>query len=664
MRSSIVLGMVIGLAVVGWGIFPHSVSAASPVRPSLKRFASCSVLATQIHSAVTNGMSYGGYGDDITARALPFQAPVPTTVAAPMAPTAESKAEDYSQTNIQVQGVDEGDRVKLDGRYAYHLTKNRLAISQVFPEDQAKLLSMNDLNTGFQAQEIYLEGDWLMLVGSRWEARVYPPVASQSGRFASPIWAGRSLSVAQVWNIKDRAHPKKERTVEFDGALSSSRLLNGRVYLVINAWTAWNGIYPYRSNVDLLPAYRDSNAGKSFIPLVRCTDVSYYELRPSAQYLTVVSLPLKGSGTIEKTVTLGSGETVYASTQNLYVTHQNWQIMPLVKRGMIAPAQTEELVIEKFTFVNGKVVYQGRGTVPGRLLNQFSMDEFNGDLRVATTKGNNWDTQNLSTSNVYVLSSDLKIRGRLEKLAPGEQIYAVRFMGKRAYIVTFKKIDPLFVVGLENPNAPTILGKLKIPGYSDYLHPIDETHLIGIGKNAVDAENTNFAWYQGIKMAIFDVTDVEHPREMWKTEIGDRGTDSLALHDHKAFLYSPSKQLLALPIQLAQLSAEQKSSTTTHASEYGETVYQGAYVYHLTLDRGFELMGRITHHLNNDAFQRSGYWFGDWNENIDRIQYVDNSLLTFSPAAIQLHRLTDLQSQSQVRYPMPVEEYPEDPILY
>ena len=172
------------------------------------------------------------------------------------------------------------------------------------------------------------------------------------------------------------------------------------------------------------------------------------------------------------------------------------------------------------------------------------MDEYEQHFRIATTTRQVWDSDKMSSNNVYILDDELDVVGELEDLAPGEKIYSVRFMGKKGYIVTFKKIDPLFVIDLSDHSNPLVLGKLKIPGYSDYLHPYDENHLIGIGKDTVEAADEltesrglDFGWYQGVKMAIFDVTDVENPIELHKVVIGDRGTDSPVLYDHKAFLF-------------------------------------------------------------------------------------------------------------------------------
>jgi len=193
----------------------------------------------------------------------------------------------------------------------------------------------------------------------------------------------------------------------------------------------------------------------------------------------------------------------------------------------------------------------------------------------------------------------------------------------------------LFVIDLEDPENPEVLGKLKIPGYSDYLHPYDENHIIGIGKEAVEAEDENrdFAWYQGVKVAIFDVTDVENPVELHKVVIGDRGTDSEILRDHKAFLFDREKELMVLPITLAEIQGEK-----TRDNQHGDITFQGAYVYNINLDDGFELKGRITHYGETEVADKSGhYWYG--NRNIRRSLYMDNTLYTISNEAVKANDL-------------------------
>ena len=240
--------------------------------------------------------------------------------------------------------------------------------------------------------------------------------------------------------------------------------------------------------------------------------------------------------------------------------------------------------------------------------------------------------------------------GKLEDLAPGEKIYSARFMGKKAYMVTFKKVDPLFVIDVSEPTNPRVLGKLKIPGYSDYLHPIDETHIIGVGKETIESSYGEFAWYQGMKMAIFDVTDVENPKEMHKIVIGDRGTDSYALDDHKAFLYDKDKELLVLPITLAEIPEEQKKplGEESISPTYGEPVFQGAFVYRLTLENGFEERGRITHISDEEELKR-GYYYGD-EYSVKRALYIGNVLYTLSDKMLKANDLQSLEDLKEFEF--------------
>src|SRR3989338_2964753 len=151
-------------------------------------------------------------------------------------------------------------------------------------------------------------------------------------------------------------------------------------------------------------------------------------------------------------------------------------------------------------------------------------------------------------------------------------------MGERAYLVTFVNIDPLFVIDLSNPANPAVLGELKIPGYSDYLHPYDDTHLIGIGKDAAPSDRDDFAYYQGLKLSLFDVSDVSSPKEIDSFSIGDRGSESFALHDHHAFLFSREKNLLVIPVTEAKVDPSDYVGEIPQ-SAYGKTVFQGAYVF-------------------------------------------------------------------------------------
>ena len=351
---------------------------------------------------------------------------------------------------------------------------------------------------------------------------------------------------------------------------------------------------------------------------------------------------------------LGDSESIYSSKDNMYITFSSYKkddAVPLdeeiaLRKVFDNSAYNKITSIYRFRLEDGKMNCKATGEVKGSVLNQFSMDESDGYFRIATTVGEVTGVgENVSKNNMYVLDKDLKLVGSIEDIAPGEKIYSVRFMGDRAYMVTFRKVDPLFVIDMSVPEEPKILGKLKIPGYSDYLHPYDENHIIGFGKDAavVSDEEGSWGWadesgtaayYQGMKIALFDVTDPENPIEMWKEEIGDRGTESPLLNNHKALLFSKEKNLLAFPISVATI--DEKNSW---AWSYGDTTFVGAYVYELTLENGFVLKAKLTD-LTEDDWKKNGYYYyGD--KSIDRLIYIDNNLYTISDSGYSSYSLED-----------------------
>jgi uncharacterized secreted protein with C-terminal beta-propeller domain len=275
------------------------------------------------------------------------------------------------------------------------------------------------------------------------------------------------------------------------------------------------------------------------------------------------------------------------------------------------------------------------------------MDEYYGNFRIATTgyglsqvasTGAVWSTGQQQT-NLYVLDSGLHIIGRLEGLSPGEAFYAARFMGDRAYLVTFQRMDPLFVIGLQDPHQPKVLGQLNIPGVSDYLQPYDETHLIGFGKSSTNVTWENAALFQGLKLSLFDVTDPSHPVETSNFLAGDRGSDSPALTDHKSVLFDKPLNLLVIPVEIAKA---QPSSTTIPWS-YGSPVWQGAYVFSITVQNGIVLRGGITHLATGQL--------PSWNNSsffVTRALYIGSALYTISNNMVKMNSLSDLTELNSV----------------
>jgi uncharacterized secreted protein with C-terminal beta-propeller domain len=299
--------------------------------------------------------------------------------------------------------------------------------------------------------------------------------------------------------------------------------------------------------------------------------------------------------------------------------------------------------IYRVHFKDNNMTCEANGQVPGNELNQFSMDEYNNHFRIVTTTWKNYTQQNL-----YILDMNLSIVGRLENLGVTENLHATRFMGNRCYIVTFKKTDPLFVINISDPTNPTVLGELKIPGYSDYLHPYDENHLIGVGKEAVEAESGDFAWYQGIKLALFDVTNVSNPIQLANYIIGERGSDSPVLSNHKAFLFDKTRNLLVLPVSEAKIDKSQYPESQypygVPPYAYGTTVWQGAYVFNVTLTGGFNLTARITHGTEGGGMPEVGYW-------VNRALYIESVLYTVSDRKVKMNNLTDLAVIDEIQLP-------------
>jgi uncharacterized secreted protein with C-terminal beta-propeller domain len=334
-------------------------------------------------------------------------------------------------------------------------------------------------------------------------------------------------------------------------------------------------------------------------------------------YTTILALDTNQNNpapTVE-TYLLGTSSTIYVSLTNIFLTQPTWDA-------------TQETAIHRVSISQTDIQYEATGMVPGHVLNQFSMDENGGYFRVVTS---NYDFGG-SQTNLYVLNLAMNRVGKLEGLSPGETFYAARFMGDRAYLVTFKRLDPLFVVDLQNPSKPSLLGQLNVTGVSDYLQPYDSGHLIGIGKSAIDVAWENAALFQGLKLSLFDVSNPRSPTDMSDFTVGDRGTNSPALTDQKAVLFDRTLNLLVLPLEVVGQIPQSLSSTG-----YSGPIFQGAYVFQVTLQNGIALRGSITHILNGElpGYINSAYY-------VSRSLYIGSVLYTISTAMIKMNSLTDL----------------------
>lgn len=575
---------------------------------------------------------------------------------------------DYSTTNVQVQGVDEADIVKTDGEYLYHVNNKRVLITKAYPaEEMAVVSTLSFPDQDFQPQELYVDERYLVVIGRKplYYIMKPAPVEPQSEAKKTVIWPPRRYQdevLVAIYDHQDKTNIKKLREVSLEGSYLSSRKIGSYLYFVANC-PAYYALEDGQEG-KLAPVYRDTALQDDYLT-VSFKEICYIPPIRSANYLLVAGLNLeRPEEKINLSTLLGAGDEIYVSAENLYVALQSFSyrvldlISPMTDSGVISISpvnrQTSHTEIYKFSLDKGKVTYLAKGEVPGTLLNQFSMDEHKGYLRVATTVGQTWGAgEDQSRNNVYILDDSMSLVGKLEGIAPGEQLYASRFMGDRAYLVTFKDTDPFFVLDLKEPTKPRVLGALKIPGYSDYLHPYDENHIIGFGKDTIElpvkglrgsGEERTQAYYQGMKLAVFDVTDVTKPRELFREVIGDRGTDSELLRNHKALLWDREKELLAFPVRVMEVPEEEKRPDSL---QYGQFTFQGAYVYQLNLQDGFVLRGKITH-LNAEELLKAGYYTVDQEKEIRRILYIKDTLYTLSDGMLKAHGLAGLEERGSL----------------
>ncbi len=678
----------------------------------LKKFNSYS----ELQDFINTSMSYSG---DYYTESFSLNKVTSVQGAASADSGAESgRASDYSRTNIQVEGVDEPDIVKNDGKYIYLVSGQKIVILDAYPAESMKNISEIKLNDSIE--NIFLNEDKLVVfsrdygyVSASSEVSSAAGVSAKSIRCIDCNGYSQTRTLITIYDISDRENPEIDNEISVDGNYLDARMIGDYVYVISQN---------YVNREIVLPQYSVNGVEKT-MPL---DNVYYSDYIDSGYQFSLVSAVNINNGDFEsKAYLLGNSYTLYVSEDNIYLTGRKSfdyddyadkfinevviKILPFSEKQEVQEIldsdlkgyekldrankivtdysssltgkekeefdrelmdkiqafqeaiykEMEKTLIHKINIDKMKINYKASGEVRGSVLNQFSMDEHDGNFRIATTAGESW--RGNSANNIYVLDEELKLIGKIEDIAKGERIYSARFIGDRGYMVTFKKVDPFFVIDLKNPSEPKILGYLKIPGYSDYLHPYDENHIIGVGKEAVDASdeevagrNLNFAWYQGVKVALFDVSDVEHPVEKAKFVIGDRGTDSYALHDHKAFLFDKKRNLLVLPILLAEIDETKYSGEMPAATAYGEYVWQGAYVLNVN-ENNISLRGRVTH--SDNAVIGRNWWN---NFNVQRSLYMDDILYTISAGKVKANSLENLDEIKSIT----LLEEQEPPIYY
>jgi hypothetical protein len=406
------------------------------------------------------------------------------------------------------------------------------------------------------------------------------------------------------------------------------------------------------ASVDELPAQYFLPWSRTFDPSTSgwvgadgCDEALAARTAAGTSFVSVLAFDLTELSGITHSITAGKPGFVYSSAEGLYLATDGVEGSDIVNQG-IAPAASDYSTIHKFSLANGAARYVGSHPIRGHVLNQFSMDERDGVLRVATSSGRVPDPS--ASSNVTTLGESgegLVQLGELTGLAPSEDIRSVRFDGDRGFIVTFKKTDPLFVIDLGEPERPSVLGELKIPGFSTYMHRLDENHLLAVGFDADD--QGSFAYFDGIQIQIFDVTDLANPTLLHKTVIGTRGSGSEALMNHLAFNYFASRGLLALPATICE-----GGDNGVYADEL---TFSGLMVFDVSLEAGIVERGRLPF-VDVAAARATGNACSSWWSNstslVKRSIFMEDFAYGLSDAELrvaQVDELGELLSRVELR---------------
>jgi inhibitor of cysteine peptidase len=574
----------------------------------------------------------------------------------------------FSSTLVQVSGVDEGDVVKNDAGWIYQINNNRVLIIRAQPLAELGLAATLDFSGGsFYPRQIYLEGDLLIVVGISY----VNPVSERQARQMRSTFFSTSAVQLKVYDISNPEHPELSREIEVEGDLLETRKIGSKMVLVTRDYPESHR-FGFRTAATLrlaTPAFRDSRRGKKFRNLGPA-NIYYFPGFDDPNYLVVSSVDLANSQSFVKVAAfLGAGDKVYATRENLYVTASRYNdsrfmasteprptfgltvTYPLTGVSLMPLAfVTEQTDIYKFSLSGDRPQFVAAAQVPGVLLNSYSMDEYDGHLRLATT-ARTLQPSGLEENAVYVLNENLELVGQIEHIAPSERIYSARFIGSRLFLVTFRQIDPLYAIDLSDPANPVIRGELKVPGYSGFLLPLDENHLIGIGKDVHEElwddpwrfGRFPFIFTKGIKLSLFDVSDMADPTLLHEFGIGDRGTESQALYDPHSLFWDATRGLLGLPVMVAMLSDAGQGSPW----QYGEMVFQGAYVFHVSPQTGFNLRATVSH-----LSQGRPVWH-EWDRHISRILSIGSDLYTLSDAIIKANDIESFEEKAAIQLPSP-----------
>jgi hypothetical protein len=594
----------------------------------------------------------------------------------PLAPGEPVEGEDFSGTNVQEVGVDEPDRVKSDGTTLYVITEARLRVLDITGDTPVEVGSL-PLRESYDAQ-LLLDGDRLLLTSS-----VHGAVPFPGERIGDSMPRASSVTTVTLIDVGDPTDPQVDERLTLDGMTLSSRLVDGVARIVVRAEQGVDLPWVYPEGTGLRAEQRALEANRELIRASEAEDWIPYLVHETADgpttertvlacdriarpqefaglgVLSVLTVDLADGGLLpgdEAVGVLAGGDTVYASTDRLYVATTrwvDWEGLSDRDRGREADRTVTE--IHGFAIDDpATTTYVASGEVPGTLLSQWAMSEYEGRLRVASTVGDTWGwrTDGPSESVVTVLErdgADLAVVGRVDGLGVTERIYAVRFLGDVGYVVTFRETDPLYTLDLADPTDPRVTGELKITGYSAYLHPMGDDLLLGVGQDADERGMT-----KGTQLSLFDVSDPADPQRIDQVTLSDGSSD--VEYDHRAFLHWPATGLTVVPFQRwshdeATGKQDADSGALAFTVSRAEGIVESGTLSHLPRLRR-DLLGDRgdLETLGDDQRIQEWVWDWSWQGAITRSMVRGDLVLTLSHAGVATHDLDTLEDVGWHRF--------------
>lgn len=554
--------------------------------------------------------------------------------------SSSSNTKDYSTTNIQVENVDEADIVKTDGDYIYSISEDNVIITDVKDPKQPKVVATIKSEDDDIPEDIILYKDKLVVISTK---------GNQTQRY---YYNNRMNTVVKIYNITSREKPVLTKSYEMYEPYYTSRCIDNVLYVISSGNLR-------KEDDKIVVGYNEDNMEKE----MSIDKIKYLKDVKTTKQTLISTVDLNNeTADIKLDSYLMNISNAYVSENAIYLLNQKYNNDSKIPikllfgfKGVFGLEDYYEMDSESGYYteiykfdIKENVEYKAKTKVKGKTINQYSLDEKDNHLRIAL-----YDNDG---SRVAIFDEDLKQIGISDNVAKGEKMYSSRFIGDKVYFVTYKTMDPLFVMDLSNEAKPKVLGKLKIPGYSTYLHPYDENHIIGIGMETKEIINRNSngkvisttAKVVGMKMALFDVSNVNSPVQISSVVIGDSRTTSAILTNPKALLFSKEKSLIAIPVNNYSQDFEVTSSNNYETMINNYTKYskpynaEGYLVYNINVQDGFKLKGVITHEKTNATYYYS-------NSKLLRGLYIDNNLYTVSETMIKVNELDSLKAVGELK---------------